>query len=94
MTLAKFSHFDRTRGDKNQIFRTLDTTQRNYADAQTNCLTKFGNMGGLFEPRTSHTNQLVYDEARNVVNANFANGNFRFPFTEFWLGINSLANQG
>ena len=47
----------------------FETTRMNYADAQTNCLTKFGNLvGGLFEPRTSNTNQLVYDGATNFVN--------------------------
>ena len=28
LSKAKFSHFEGTRGDKNQIFRTLDATER------------------------------------------------------------------
>ena len=38
-------------------------------------------MGGLFEPRTTNTNQLVFDEAVN----------FDGPF---YFGINDLATQG
>ena len=64
----------------------FETTTMNYADAQTNCATKFGNLvGGLFEPRTSNTNQLVAAEAANFVTA---------ASDDFWLGINDLATQG
>ena len=65
------------------------TTELNYEDAQTNCLTKFGNlMGGLFEPRTTNTNQLVFDEAVNFVTS------LGLSPPVFWLGINDLATQG
>ena len=61
-------------------------TTLNYEDAQTNCATKFGNLvGGLFEPRTSQINQLVFAEATNFVTA---------ATNDFWLGINDLATQG
>ena len=62
------------------------TTKLNYANAQINCQTKFGNLvGGLFEPRNSNTNQLVFAEAANFVTPSC---------NDFWLGINDLTTQG
>lgn len=58
----------------------------NYTAAQLNCQNKFGNLvGKLFEPRLANTNQLVSAAA-----ANFASG----TSSDFWLGINDLANLG
>ena len=65
----------------------FETTELlNYEQAQINCRTKFGNLvGGLFEPRTSDTNELVFNEATNFVTS---------TIDDFWLGINDLAIQG
>ena len=45
-------------------------------------------MGGLFEPRTTNTNQLVFDEAVNIATSQ---GDGRLIFR---IGINDLATQG
>ena len=64
----------------------IDTTKKNYDEAQLNCQNKFGNLvGKLFEPRLANTNQLVSAAA-----ANFVSG----TSDDFWLGINDLATQG
>ena len=60
----------------------FETQKLNFAKASANCKTKFGNGNGgrLFEPKSLHMNQLVYEASVDV------------GFSPRWIGVNDLSS--